>query len=208
MNADHSLSLRLYLAHYAHVPLAGTKPAQLHDITLDHLIITSAFGRHTIPLDPPMNSLSEARERLVSMHTDCLDKLGLSDIVVDSYTPPNRAWQWALSALCALIFATFPFRDQLRPESQSVISSIWSIGGWVPQLARLAYTLQPVVLGFMGVVHVAEAVWFANQKLSRHWVEVGSGVWWAWVADCVLEGVGCLKRFEGVVAKEDKKKEH
>ncbi|KAG9780832.1 hypothetical protein KCU88_g3624, partial [Aureobasidium melanogenum] len=88
MNADHALSLRLYLTQYSHVPLPATKTAQMQDITLDHIIITlgpssPASGRYRIPLDPPMKSLLEARERLVAMHNDCLAALDLSDVIVD-----------------------------------------------------------------------------------------------------------------------------
>ncbi|KAI1610171.1 hypothetical protein EDD36DRAFT_443535 [Exophiala viscosa] len=207
MNADHALSLRLYLAHYAHVPLPGTTTAAMQDITNEHMIITSSYGRHVVSLDPPMKSLIEARERLVAMHNECLAALGLSDVVLKSYTPPDRAWQCALSALCLLIFATFPFREQLRPESGSVIASIWSLGGLVPGLARLSYTLQPYVLGIMVVLHGAEAVWFTN-RLKRYWVEVGTWVWWCWVGDCLLEGVGCLTRFERVVGRLEAEKKH
>ncbi|EXJ88099.1 hypothetical protein A1O1_05027 [Capronia coronata CBS 617.96] len=206
MNADHSLSLRLYLAQYAHVPLPGTTPAELVDITLEHMIITSAYGRHIIPLDPPMKSLLEARERLVTMHTACLASLDLSDVVVDRYVPPQRLWQWFVCGVCLLIFATFPFRDQLRPESGSLIARAWSVNGTAPALARLCYAVQPGVLGFMVIVHVLEAVWFARTKLRRHWVEAGSAVWWAWIGDCLLEGVGCLKRFDGVVGVKAKAK--
>ncbi|KAL2419600.1 hypothetical protein ABEF95_006432 [Exophiala dermatitidis] len=211
MNADHALSLRLYLSRYSHVPLPATKTAQMQDITLDHIIITlgpssPASGRYRIPLDPHMKSLLEARERLVAMHNDCLAALDLSDVVVDRWVKPDRVWQWGLSLLCLVIFSTFPFRERLHPGSGSVVYSIWSLGGTVPSLARLCYILQPYVLGGMVVVHVGEAVWFANKRLRRHWVETGSWVWWAWVADCLLEGVGCLSRFERVVGNGDKSK--
>ncbi|EXJ86883.1 hypothetical protein A1O3_03837 [Capronia epimyces CBS 606.96] len=209
MNSDHGLSLRLYLAQYARIPLlSGTQGAQLVDITLDQMIISSAHGRHTVPLSPPMKSLLEARERLVAMHTECLDSLGVSDVVVDRYTPPDTAVGWLLPALCLLIFATFPFRDQLRPESRSVVARIWSLNGSAPALAHLCYTLQPAVLGFIVVVHAAEVVWFASTKLPRYWVEPASAVWWAWVLDCFVEGVGCLSRFDRIVGKAKETKSH
>ncbi|OAG43279.1 hypothetical protein AYO21_02565 [Fonsecaea monophora] len=82
MNADHQLSLRLYLQHYSHVPSPGTASAQMLDITTEHMIISSAYGRHVIQFEPPMKSLMEARERLVTMHELCLEQLDLSAIVV------------------------------------------------------------------------------------------------------------------------------
>ena len=157
--------------------------------------------------DPEMKSFMEARERLVAMHELCLRETGMSDVVVEGWVPPIAAWQWGLSALCLLIFGTFPFRESLRPESGSLISGIWSLGGAAPGLASLCYVLQPYVLGFMVVVHAVEATWFANGKLKRHWVEFGTGLWWCWVADCLVEGIGCMSRFDGMVkAKEAGKK--
>ncbi|KAJ9612964.1 hypothetical protein H2200_002905 [Cladophialophora chaetospira] len=199
MNADHHLSLRLYLQHYSHVPSSGTNTAKLLDITTDHIIIESSYGRHVIPFEPPMKSLMEARERLVDMHNLCLRELDLSDVVVKNYVLPDRAWQWLLSGLCLLIYATFPFRESLKPESGSVSSKIWSLGGVAPWLAKLSYTLAPYILGFVVVAHCGETLWLINGRLKRHWVEAGSAVWWFWVADCMTEGGGCLTRFDRLV---------
>ncbi|KIW34524.1 uncharacterized protein PV07_01300 [Cladophialophora immunda] len=206
MNADHQLSLRLYLQHYSHVPVSGTVSAQMLDVTTEHMVISSGYGRHVIQFEPPMKSLMEARERLVTMHELCLKQLDLSDIVVDMYVPPDRAWQWALSGLCVLIFTTFPFRESLRLESGSWISKIWSLGGVAPWLAKLSYTLAPAVLGFMVVVHGFEAMWLIQKRLRRHWVEWGSVAWWCWVVDCLIEGVGCLSRFDRLVKKTEAEK--
>ncbi|KIW94280.1 uncharacterized protein Z519_05596 [Cladophialophora bantiana CBS 173.52] len=199
MNADHQLSLRLYLQHYSHVPSPGTLSAQMLDITTEHMIISSGFGRHIIQFEPPMKSLMEARERLVTMHELCLKQLDLSDVVVERYVPPDRAWQWMLCGLCVLISTTFPFRESLRLESGSWISKLWSLDGAAPWLARLSYTLAPAVLGVMVTVHCGEAMWFIQRRLRRHWVEWGSATWWCWVLDCLLEGGGCLTRFDRVV---------
>ena len=140
------------------------------------------------------------------MHNLCLRELNLSDIVVKEYILPDRAWQWMLSSLCVLIFTTFPFRESLRPESGSFISKIWSLGGLAPWLGRLSYMLAPLTLGFVIVVHAGEAVWFANGKLRRHWVEVGSRVWWCWVVDCLVQGVGAWSRFDRLVKRVEAEK--
>ncbi|OAP65027.1 hypothetical protein AYL99_00999 [Fonsecaea erecta] len=206
MNEDHQLSLRLYLQHYSHVPSPGTVSAQMLDITTEHMIISSGYGRHVILFEPPMKSLMEARERLVTMHEHCLNQLDLSDIVVDTYVLPDRAWQWALSGLCLLIFATFPFRESLRLESGSWISRVWSLGGAAPWLAKLCYMLAPAVLGVIVVFHCGEAMWFIQRRLRRHWVEWGSVAWTCWVVDCLVEGGGCLSRFDRVVKKMEMEK--
>ncbi len=201
MNADHHLSLRLFLQHYSHVPSSGTASAKMLDINTEHTIVESTFGRHIIPFEPPMGSLMGARERLVDMHNLCLRELNLSDVVVENYVLPDRAWHWALCGLCLLIFTTFPFRESIRPETGSVISKIWSLGGLAPWLARLSYTLAPYTLGFVILAHTGETLWFINGKLKRHWVEAGTMTWWCWVVDCLLEGGGSFTRFDRVVKK-------
>lgn len=207
MNADHALSLRLYLMHYSHVPSSGTTTANMVDMTNEHMIITSSYGRHVVAFEPPMKSLIEARERLVAMHNTCLEALDRSDVVVDKYVPPDRLWQYLVGVLCVLIYATFPFRESLKPGSDTVAAKIWSLGGLAPWLGKLAYALAPAVLGFVVLAHSTEAVWLANGRLKRHWVEFGSVTWWCWVVDCFLEGGGCLMRFDKVVkAKESARK--
>ena len=205
MNADHHLSLRLFLQHYNHVPSSGTNTAKMLDVTTEHMIISSTYGRHVVQFEPPMKSFSEARERLADMHNLCLRELDLSDVVVRRYAPPDRLWQWMLSGLVVLIFSTFPFRESLRPESGSVVAKIWSVGGMAPWLARLSYTLAPVTLGFVAIVHSGEAVWFINRRLKRHWVEAGTVAWWCWVVDVLVEGIGCLSRFDRVVKRMEAK---
>lgn len=206
MNSDHILSMRLYLMRHAHLPMRRTKSPQMTDITLGKEMVISSpssGGRHVIPLQPPMDSVKEAAESLVAMHNECLAALDLSDVVIDRYTPPQGLLEGTLAAVTALVLFTFPFRDQLRPESGTAISQIWSLGGALPGLGRLCYTLQPLVLGVIVPVHAGQAVWFARKRLRRHWVEAGSRVWWCWMLDCCLWGGGCLSRFQRVVKAEE-----
>ena len=53
------------------------------------------------------------------MHNLCRQELGLSDVVVKNYVPPDRVWHWLLSGLCLLIFATFPISDQVHDTVKS-----------------------------------------------------------------------------------------
>jgi hypothetical protein len=206
MNTDHALSIRLYLQNYCHVPSSGTTKATLSDITPDHMILHSSYGRHVVPFDPPMKSLIEARERLVAMHNDCLLKLGLSDVVIDEYRLPRSVASYGLAALVTLILLTFPFRESLRPGSGGWGYRIWSLGGLVPGLARLSYAVAPVVLGFIVVAHAVEAVYFATSRLRRHWVQTFSGVWWWWMLDCWLQGFSSFIRFDRLVKDKEAKK--
>ncbi|RVX67517.1 hypothetical protein B0A52_08870 [Exophiala mesophila] len=203
MNADHQLSLRAYLQLYANVPSLSTRSSKLEDITNEHMILTSSFGRHVIPFSPPLKSLAEARERLVAMHNDCLQALDLSDIVIDSYYWPDKLWQYPATAFILLILITFPFPDSLLPHSNSLIYQIWSLGGLAPGLAALCHTLAFPVWFFIVAVHAAESVWLSKTRLRKHWIEPGTGVWMAWMADCALKGFSAFQRFDQVVKEKE-----
>lgn len=201
MNADHQLSLRLYLQHYCHVPSSGTVKASLEDISTDHITLNSSFGRHVVPFDPPMKSLMEGREKLVAMHQHCLQELDLSDIVIDDYQLPRAVFPYVLAALVVLIGLTFPFRESLRPESRSVIYDIWSLGGRVPQLASLSHALAPAVLCFIYLAHGVEMVVLARTRLRKHWVETFSRTWWLWLGECALVGYSAFQHLDRMVKK-------
>lgn len=79
MNEDHQNSLTLYSRHYNKLPLSHAKTSKLVDITLDHMVIESSFGRCLIPIDPPMKSYAEARDRVVAMHQESI----LDDDLID-----------------------------------------------------------------------------------------------------------------------------
>ena len=201
MNADHRNSLVLYSRYYSKLPLAHAKTSKLDSINLEHMIIESSFGRCLVPFTPPLKSYSEARERVVAMHQECLKGLDVDEITIDRYILPNSPLQGTLAFLTTWTFATFPFRQQLRPESGSLLSWAWSIGGLFPGIAKLAYLTAPYVLVFMLVLHGAEAAQMARSRLRRHSVETFSGVWWAWVVDTFFEGFGAFQRFDGMVKK-------
>ena len=157
---------------------------------MSHLILTSSFGRTLIPFDPPLNSFSEARERLVAMHELCLKELDVEGVMLERYVPPNQWWQWCMFALTMWTFTTLPFRASLLPESRSLINKAWSLGGTAPWLARLAYQMSPLTLAFMIVVHGWECYVMGFRRLRRYEVEVFSWVWWCWVLDVWCEGFG------------------
>jgi len=96
MNKDHKKSLSHYLQHYSKLPPATADTAELVDISLSRITLTtrsSPTGATTtvyLPIRPsPMQKLSESRERLVYMANECLAGLGLSPYVVKTYTPPG-----------------------------------------------------------------------------------------------------------------------
>lgn len=206
MSVDHVDSIALYLRYYSKLPSSQIplNPAvgtlKMEDITLDHIILSHPFGRNLVYVDPPMENLMESRERLVAMHKECLTGLGLSDIKISTFVLPNRLWQWTLHVLAFLSFTTFGFcRDQLHPNTNTIVSKIWSIGGLVPGNAVLADKVAlPVVLG-MVVIHVFEAGYFARTRLRKHWVQRFTPLWWVWVIVTFNGGIASISRFDSMV---------
>lgn len=207
LNADHRTSLRLYARHYSHLPLSHAKTATADDISLDHLILVSSFGRTLIPFTPPLISFSEARERLVSMHEECLRELDVEGVMVDFCPVPDKVVYYVWMAFCSWVVCTLPLGEMVLPESRTWVASVWSVGGYVPGLARLAYQLGPATMWFIGVVHAVEAVVMVRGRLRRCEVEVFSKAWWGWVVDVLLTGFGGMSRFDEVVRGLKEKKE-
>ena len=207
MNADHAASLRLFARHYSRLPLAHAKTAQLEDINLNHLILSSSFGRTLVPFDPPLKSFGEVRERLVAMHETCIKELDVDGVVLDRFVSPNRWWQIGLFTICSVVFTTLPFRSLIKPETHSVISKIYSLGGYAPWLANFAYTVAPLTLTIMCMIHGYEAWTMARTRMRRYEVEMFNWVWWCWVGDAFIEGIGAFVRVDETVAAMKEKKE-
>ena len=208
MTADHSSSLSLYLQYYSKIPAKYTTSPVMDDITLDYMTITSSFGRTLIPFTPPMQSYSEARARLASMHVDSLHGLGYSDITVSTWTPP-QGFHLILFITCAIIFVSFRTRLSFISPSDGGSRfwyAFWSASGNLPQLARLNYVIQPYLLAFMIVVHGGEAGWLAWSRLRKHQVKTFGVVWFTWVVDCFIEGFGCFERFDQIVREKEEAK--
>lgn len=215
MTADHADSLALFLKQYCKQPINIPASSEelsklsLSDIQLTHMIISHPKGRSLIPFDPPMQSFSESRARLVQMHTEALRALGLSDLKIDTFVLPNKAWQWLIQFACILSFSTFTLYPSAAflPEANTLASKIWSFGGLAPWNARLAsYLCKPVVIA-MVLIHAAEVVWFQQTRLRRYWVPTGTLVWWMWIVAAFNGGVGAIFRFDDMVADIRKEKE-
>ncbi|KAJ8606826.1 hypothetical protein MRB53_040693 [Persea americana] len=207
MTADHAESLALYLRHYCKQPItlpptpAILSTLALTDITPTHMIITHPSGRSLIPFTPPMAHLSGSRARLVQMHTEALRALHLSDLKVSTFVLPNKAWQWFTHFCTLLCFTTFSIYSSasFRPESDTLASRIWSVGGLAPWLGILAsWTCKPVLVG-MVLIHGAEVWHFQRSRLRTYWVAVGSVVWWCWVLCVFSGGVAGIWRFDEMV---------
>ncbi|KAK8133852.1 hypothetical protein PG984_005864 [Apiospora sp. TS-2023a] len=210
MNADHVADLEQYLRAFNGLSASAAAKAQLVDMANDKLVIkTPASGEetHTVAVDPPMASLSDARGRLIDMSRDALAKLGLSDIRLERYAPPagfdcvvffGVAFYFFCAATLSLVNrgAGTPIWDAL---DAAIPPALGGVAGYV-WLVKAIFV--PVV-----AIHVTEAWWMAKTRLEKHRVPVFSGVWCLWVASVFFEGIPAFRRLDRLVATERAKKE-
>lgn len=200
MNTDHQDLLPLFLEVYCLVPRSSTaaQSAKLEDVSLSELVISANRTRYRIPFEPPLSSLDDVRQRVIDMRDHCLQTLGISDIVVREYRPPTGPYA-VLFTVCLATFIAFSRRSNFLPGS--TLYSVCALGH-VPRFAAFCYTIQPVLLTTMTAIHLAEAVHLAVKRLRPHRVPLFSWLWWAWVIDDFIEGVGALTRFDALVREE------
>ncbi|KAI9863716.1 MAG: hypothetical protein M1830_006148 [Pleopsidium flavum] len=203
MNKDHQDSLTRFLEHYAHLSSQSARTAKLADMTLNSLTITTHNrSRHVIPLNPPMKSWSEARERMVAMDQEALRGLGRSNITMKEYRRP-RGFLAVVFVAAACTIVSFSRRSNFLPGS-------WLHGSvlrHVPRFARFCYDIQPFLLYPVLAIHVGEALWMERSRLEKHNVRRFSRLWWKWVLSTFVEGVGAFMRFDRVVKEETERKE-
>ena len=192
MNNDHSDSVLRYLRHYRGVSSFSARNARLISITFkDMTIESSSFPtmthQHTIPLDPPLKAWTEARARLVDMDGACKG-LGCSTVTVKRYAPPTT--------LQAVLFGLFSLAYSVLCQRANSL-----LGSFCQDL------LFKYIPGFIGVVHVGEALHLAITRLEKHTVPTFSWLWWQWIASILIEGFGTRIRFDRLVKEETVKKE-
>ena len=105
MNADHSDSIADYAAFYCRLPANLARTAALTDLSLHRLTltVTSPHGAQSevyIPLNPPMKSYSESRERMVAMANEAMEGLGRSRHKVTRWVAPGLVGGIVSVAVC------------------------------------------------------------------------------------------------------------
>jgi len=155
------------------------------DISLDRMQIRAGGQVHSIPFDPPMQSMRDARERVVKMDQEACTALGRSDITVKEYVPPT-GFHLVVFVAAALTFPLLSREQNVAPGSL--------IHQSVPLFADFVRKIRLPVLIVMLVLHSAEALYMANVKLIKHTVPFMSVLWWKWTASCFIEGVGSFQR--------------
>jgi len=194
MNADHQDSIVRYLEHLLNVSSFAARNARIEDMTLNSVTVRSNSKRYVIPLEPPMDSWRDARERLVRMDKDAIQALGRSDITVKEYRRP-RGFHAVVFVACALTFAAFCRMSNFLPGSYLYEVVLKHFPGFASFCAKI----QPILFYTMFAVHAGEAITMAKTRLRKHSVPVASRLWWTWVLSTLIEGVGAFQRFDAIV---------
>lgn len=203
MNTSHADSLSLYLRAYCGVSAHFAHPAILQDISHSDLLITAKGTRYSVPINPPMTSLAETRARVVAMHKDSLQRLGLSDITIAEYRPPQGLQVVSLVLVVATL-VVFGRRSNFLPGS-----AFYETVGLdrYPVFTRFCYDVAPVVVGLLLGSHLVEATLLAVKRLRPHGVRLASGLWVVWIVSNFVEGFPAWRRFDEMVREERMKRE-
>lgn len=204
MNKDHQKSLNYYLQHYCHLSARAASKAKLIDISLTTLTLLDSNSKtHTIPLDPPMTSYSEARPRVVEMDHIARAALGISSIQITEYSPPTKPMHITIFGLCVLTFIVFTTQQWIVPGT-FVYDKIlpWYPGG--PKF--FLWFTKTIALPTLAL-HLGEAYWLERTRLRKYGVERGTALWWKWTLSCFIEGFGCFQRADEVIRRKEKEAE-
>ncbi|KAI9733588.1 MAG: hypothetical protein M1834_003190 [Cirrosporium novae-zelandiae] len=196
MNADHSNTLALYLQRRCRLPSSKTVGARLEDITLSHLLIDAQGTRNIVPIEPPMRSLADARERLENMYLYDLKATGRSIITIQQYTRPQGSWA-LLFFISALTFIFFSQRSNFLPGSLLYDMLL----KYIPPFARFCYSIQPLLISTMVVIHSGEVFWMDRSRMRKYNVPRFSRLWLTWILSTFIEGFGAYRRVDILVKK-------
>jgi hypothetical protein len=185
--------LARYVEHFCRASRFAARNATLVDLDLDCLVIRCGNASHSISLEPPMKSWTEARSRMVQLDRDAIRGLDRSPHTVKQYRPPKGV-QAVVFAACLATFCMLSRPQHVMPGSIAYEVLLKH----VPGLASLVQQLRLLILATMVAIHLAEA-YFMALKLKKHSVPLFSSVWWLWEASNFIEGVGAFQRIDALV---------
>ncbi|CAG7557077.1 unnamed protein product [Fusarium equiseti] len=200
MNKDHTREISYYLRHYARLSSSAASDPVLTDIDLNGMTIKSNDGKeHIVPFTPSLASWAEVKERIIEMANTAREALGLSDIIITAYTPPEGFGIVVTGSVLFYFFcaASLPW---IQPGSRPWQLLNESFPGGATFFHWLVKAIFYPVIG----IHVVECFFF-DRKLQRHGVERLSGQWWLWIVNCFFEGFPAFKRVDGIVARKQEK---
>lgn len=136
-----------------------------------------------------MQTLKEARTRLVNLDQKVIFFKGRSTITVKEYHGPSSISEIIIFTTCILTLAVLSRKQNITPGS--LLHNMILIQ--TPTFAHILERMQPIFLPVL-CIHCAEAVFMATVKLNRHTVPVGSSLWWKWVISTFIDGLFSFRR--------------
>ncbi|WQF81937.1 Putative hem oxygenase HugZ-like superfamily [Colletotrichum destructivum] len=205
MNSDHQRELSLYLRHYAGLGHSAAATPWLKDVTLEGMnIAAGGLGgkEYHVAFDPALDSWADVRPAVVEMARVSRRALGLSDVAVTHFAPP-QGFDVVVFGSVAFYFVCWLTLGFVLPGTP-----IWSfLQAVFPGGPRCYRWLVKAIFLPVLAIHLTECYWFHRTRLQRHGIEAGTGLWWTWIGSLFFEGVCGFMRFDAIVAAKKKENE-
>jgi hypothetical protein len=158
-------------------------------VKLDRLTIAAGGQTFVVPLDPPMSSLKDARERLVDMDKQSVAGLNRSPVTLKEYRPP-KGFPAVLFAACLGTYLLHSRRENMLPGSLPYELILKH----VPRFTEFALKTRDFVIWPMLGIHIFETS-IMTSTLKKHSVPLFSRLWWMWTLSCFVEGIDSFRRY-------------
>lgn len=200
MNKDHRLAIEDYLVVYGKVPITD-KISNIKLTAIDTKQMTITFAHEdvefdvekVIPFEPELESLSEARTRLVEMAKFAASERGFSHFQIAEFMSP-LPYQLALIGVIYLPIASYFFPSILKNSFVTKHLLSEAKADW---LLKHALKITGLTLG----IHALEDWFILKPKLAKFRVPIDFQL--EWYLSGLLEGFGAVKRFNMVVASKE-----
>ncbi|OWB56543.1 hypothetical protein B5S28_g2449 [[Candida] boidinii] len=192
MNKDHGLAIEDYLNAYGDVAIDDKiSNIRMKDLELDSMEIVFKHSdiefemSKFIPIDPPMKSLNDSREKLVEMAKFAANKRGYSHIQIREILYPSRIKDFLL-----LFAVSLPIIGFFKPDFLYGILS-----KFLPEiLTTFLSTYNNTIMYAMFIIHLAEFYFILYPKLRKYRVPTDFKI--EWFITCLLDGFLSVERFQ------------
>lgn len=204
MTKDHALSLFDYLNAYCAMNIDPDDPkssVKMIDITNDHMTLEYTWKgspnaqKAEIAINPPMNSLRDARTSLVKMAQEAAGSRGYATNRISTYESPFTNVRDVVTMAIVLVAVIPTLRNSLlelipnNGEPDSALNSFIAFSkdaGWIPAVVAAA-------------IHVGEAVFLLKPKIVKYRVPEPQRTWW--YLSVLVEGFPAIRRFSKAIRK-------
>lgn len=202
MNQSHTRELGHFLRHFAGASRRAASNPSLRDVTLQGMRISAGGNEFVVPFTPPpLDTWNDVKGRIIEMDTTARWALGISDVYITEYVPP-QGLDIVIFGAVIIYFASVASLPWVVPGSGfwKILTAVFPGGPeWFRWTVRVLFF--PVV-----AIHSVEAFAF-DRKLQRHGVDRWSHLWWLWVSSCFVEGFCSFRRTNSVIAQKRAQKE-